>query len=161
MKTYNYSGPGSFSWRLRKFDIMVLYRHPDHSLTLRAFSLCGVAPFYPPKSAKCQRAIGPASRALAYDSHAVILNTLLGFVFLDLVTWQRRAEQLRKLNYKLLAQGNRGKSPETEKNSHDILNPPSTAEGPVHQDSTLIANRSDNQHLTAISVIKVFYFTLN
>jgi hypothetical protein len=61
---------------------MVLYRHPDHSLTLRVFSLSGIAPFYPAKSAKRQRAIGPASRALVYDTHAAILNSLLGSVFL-------------------------------------------------------------------------------
>ena len=62
---------------------MVLFRHPGHSLAFRAFSLCLVASFYHAKSAKCQRAISLASRALVCDSNAAALNSLLGFMLLD------------------------------------------------------------------------------
>jgi hypothetical protein len=64
---------------------MVLHRHTDHSLALRAFSICRVASFYHAKNANGQPAISSASRALASNSRAN-LDTLLSFVLLDLIT---------------------------------------------------------------------------
>jgi hypothetical protein len=53
------------------------------SLTLRAFSLCGVAWFHHAKSAKCKRAISLVSHALDCDLQAASRDVLFGAVSLD------------------------------------------------------------------------------
>jgi hypothetical protein len=73
-------------WLPKKFSSMVLCRHFDHSLTLRAIPFDGVTSIYHAKSAKRQRAISSSSQVLACNPQDAPLNALLGFVLFDLIT---------------------------------------------------------------------------